>query len=469
MKPRESAEHRPAGHPAARTDRTNARLADAAGRRAATLKLWGLDHHRAPTGIREKAHLDAGAVADFLAACAEEPAIVSAVPLCTCNRTEIYVESPMGAGVRDAVARSLAAAGVDIALFEGEYGLRLAGIDAVRHLYRVTAGLESMMLGEPQVSGQVKDAYRTARALGPLGPVTLRAFQGAFRAGKRVRTETKIGEGAVSVAFAAVELARKFFADLGDNRALLVGAGETGALAARHFLAQGIGALNILNRSPERAQRLIEDLAGGETDAPIRARPWRDLGAALSEADVVLTTTGASEPVIGPQMVREAVRLRRGKPLFLLDIAVPRDVHPDAADLEGVYLFGLEDLDEIVQTNLQARRKELDKSDLIVARELGEFTGWMQDMELRPTVAEFRAYLEGLKDREMGYVRKKLPQDVADEVEKSLQIFIKSLLKRPMVQLKSASSREERTQHLDSLRRLFELGRSGEEEPGRAP
>lgn len=443
--------------------------ATAASAPAIGLRMWGLDHHRAPTEVREQAHLDAEAVARFLGLCADEPAIVSAVPLCTCNRTEIYVESGSGVGAREALARCLEAVGVDIALFEGDYGLRLAGADAVRHLFRVCAGLESMMLGEPQVGGQVKDAYRAARELGPLGPITLRAFQGSFRAGKRVRTETKIGEGAVSVAFAAVELARKFFADLGDNRALLVGAGETGALAARHFLAQGIGSLAIANRSPERARELAVDLSGGESDAPIRPMPWENLAEALAEADVVLTTTGAVEPIILPEMVDAAAARRRGKPLFLLDIAVPRDVHPDVANRDGVYLFGLEDLDDIVKANLAARRKEIEAADLIIERELGEFRGWMQDMELRPTVAEFRTYLEGIKDREMGYVRKRESPEVAAAVEKSLQMFIKTMLKRPMVQLKSAASTRERTQHLDSLRRLFELGRSeGEESSGQS-
>ena len=441
----------------------------AAETKAATLKMWGLDHHRAPTEIREKAHLDADAVRKFLDLCAGEEAIISAVPLCTCNRTEIYLETLPDAPSRSALARCLEMVGVDIALFEGEYGLQLEGAAAVRHLFRVCAGLESMMLGEPQVGGQVKDAYRAARELGPLGPITLRAFQGSFRAGKRVRTETRIGEGAVSIAFAAVELARKFFADLGDNRALLVGAGETGSLAARHFLAQGIGSLTIVNRSSERARSLVEELSAGESDAPIRPRPWEELGQAIAEADVVLTTTGATEPVILPPMIAAAALKRRGKPLFLLDIAVPRDVHPDVSNHDGVYLFGLEDLDDIVTANLAARRNELDGADLIIERELGEFSGWMQDLELRPTVSEFRSYLEQIKNREMGFVRKKQSEEVAAAVEKSLEIFIKSLLKRPMVQLKSASSSRERSQHLDSLRRLFELGRSEtEEEPGQS-
>ncbi len=433
-----------------------------AGDGRANFLVWSVDHQLADTETRERVHMDAAAVHAFLAACGDEPDIVSAVPLCTCNRTEIYIETPAARCVHESLARALSVVDVDFALFEGEHGRHLSGGEAVRHLFRLAAGLESMMLGEPQIGGQIKDAYRLAREVGPLGPVTMRAFQGAFRAGKRVRTETRIGEGAVSVAFAAVELARKFFADLGRNRVLLVGAGETGSLAARHFLQHGIGAMTVVNRSAERAGKLAEELRGGE-DAPIRARPWEELTASLAEADVVLSTTGATEPVILPDMVREAVRKRRGNPLFLLDIAVPRDVDPGVADFEGVYLFGLEDLDGIVRANMAARRKELDGADLIIERELGEFQGWLQDMELLPTVAEFRTYLESIGEKQMAYVRKHESEAVAAAVEEGLRTFIKTLLKRPMVQLKSAPSREERFQHLDSLRRLFELGRSGED------
>jgi len=180
----------------------------------AGLHLWGIDHRLAPTEVRERAHIDPERVGGLLAALAREPGFVSAVPVSTCNRTEIYVESLPGFAPFEGLTRSLAAAGLDPALFTGEYGVRLTDGEAVRRLYRVSAGLESMMLGEPQISGQLKDAYRLAKEHHELGPVLMRAFQGAFRAGKRVRTETKIGEGAVSVAFAAVELARKFFADL---------------------------------------------------------------------------------------------------------------------------------------------------------------------------------------------------------------------------------------------------------------
>jgi len=423
----------------------------------AKLVMRGVDHHLAPTEVRERAHLDHTAAATFLDTLVDEPGFVSAVPLSTCNRTELYLEIEPEFSLRKSLSTALTAAGVDPGLFFGEYARRLDGAEAVEHLYRLSAGIESMMIGEPQITAQLKSAYRFAHARHELGPVIMRAFQGAFRAGKRVRNRTKIGAGAVSVAFAAVELARKFFADLSRHRALLVGAGETGALASRHFLQSGIGGLTVVNRSAERSRDLVEDLNRGKGEL-VRACPWEELGEALASADVVLTTTGSSEPVIDAEMGGEAARARRGKPLFLLDIAVPRDIHPDAADVEGAFLFGLDDLDEIVRTNLSARRRHVSDAEVIIDRELDEFQGWLADLDLRPTVAEFRAYLEALKEKQVGYVRKQESDAVAAAVEKSLQQFIKKVLGRSMASIKNSESQKERMRHLSTLREIFSPG-----------
>ncbi|MBC8424448.1 glutamyl-tRNA reductase [bacterium] len=425
--------------------------------RVAKLVMRGVDHHLAPTEVRERAHLDHTATAALLDALAGEPGFVSAVPLSTCNRTELYLEIEPEFSLRKSLSMALTTAGVDPSLFFGDYARRLDGAEAVEHLYRLSAGIESMMIGEPQITSQLKNAYRFARARHELGPVVMRAFQGAFRAGKRVRTDTKIGVGAVSVAFAAVELSRKFFDDLSRHRALLIGAGETGALASRHFLQAGIGGLTVVNRSPERSRDLADDLNQGKGTL-VRARPWEELGEALAAADVVLSTTGSPDPVIDAQMVRAAIRARKGKPLFLLDIAVPRDIHPDAAGVDGAYLFGLDDLDEIVRTNLTARRKHVPRAEAIIARELEEFHGWLADMDLRPTVAEFRTYLEALKDKQLGYVRKRESDDVAAAVEENLQRFIKKVLGRSMTTIKNSASEEERMRHLSALREIFSPG-----------
>ncbi len=453
---------------------------------ATTLHVHSISHRTAPTAVRERAHLTEARAVELMDALSagggggsgDESACVSVIPVSTCNRTEIYLEIREGADP-DAVLRAgLEAIGAETDLFFGEHALRLDGLAAIAHLYRLAAGMESLMLGEPQITGQLKDAYRLARAHHEPGPGLLRAFQGAFRAGKRVRTETRISTGAVSVAFAAVELARKFFDRLGKHRALLVGAGETGALAARHFLQHDIGHLTVVNRSLERAEalaatlrdeqsrQLAESALDIEGEAPghaalaaqagrIVAKPWDELGAAIAQADVVLSTTGATEPVIVPAMVQAAVRGRHGLPLFMLDIAVPRDIHPDVARIANVFVFGLEDLDEIVQVNLAARRAQIPHAERLIEEELEEFRQWLDDIDLRPTVAEFRAYLEDLKDKQVGFVRKKHSAEMAAEVDKSLQQFIKKVLGRSMSTLRAAETPEERRRHLETLRTIF--------------
>ena len=456
-----------------------------------SLHVRSINHKNAPTEVREKAHLEperATALMDALGGhvadenhvpSVSENGCISVIPVSTCNRTEIYLEVVGGTDVDALLRKGLADVGADPDLFFSSHASAWSELDAVRHLYHVSAGLESMMIGEPQISAQLKDAYRLARRHHEPGPGMLRAFQGAFRAGKRVRTETRISNGAVSVAFAAVELARKFFDKLSDHRAVLVGAGETGGLAARHFLQHQIGHLVVVNRSLDNAETLAETLrkemkAGLEKKAAknsggqlppvnhsaqgpgkISVQPWERLTDALIDADVILSTTGAPEPVILPEMVESAVSRRRGKPLFLLDIAVPRDIHPEVSRVRNVYTFGLDDLDGIIQGNLAARAGQVPHAQGIIEEELVEFQQWLDDIDIRPTVAEFKAYLEDLKDKQVGFVRKKQSDEVATAVDRSLQQFIKKVLGRSVSTLKTAQSREERERDLETLKRIF--------------
>jgi len=423
-----------------------------------TLHVFSVNHQHAPTEIRERAHLDGDQAQALMNIMATTDGFVSCIPVSTCNRTENYVEPATGCDPSPMLSRALTDIGSESAVFFGPSARTFSDIDAIAHLFRVSSGLESMMLGESQISAQLKDAYRQARQFHEPGPGLLRAFQGSFRAGKRVRTETGINRGAVSVAFAAVELARKFFSSLSLHQAVLVGTGETGSLAARHFLQHEIGFLTVINRSSQRASELAETLNSDNEDSQpnrVIARPWDDLREALVEADVVLTTTGATEPVITPDMVQEAADRRNGKPLFMLDIAVPRDIHPDVAKIGNVFVFGLEDLQEIIEMNLEARQKQIPHAYKIIDEELGEFRQWLDDVDLRPTVAEFKAYLEDLKDKQVGFVRKKQSEEVAAAVDRSLQQFIKKVLGRSVSSLKKTESPHERKQELELLRKMF--------------
>jgi glutamyl-tRNA reductase len=423
-----------------------------------TLHVFSVNHKHAPTEVREKAHLTDEQAFALMDLVSSSPEGISCIPVSTCNRTEIYLETVPGCDPGPLLSQAMATAGADADVFFGHHARVYSDLEAIGHLFRVSAGLESMMLGEPQISSQLKDAYRRARQDREPGPGLLRAFQGCFRAGKRVRTETRINRGAVSVAFAAVELARKFFSSLNLQRAVLVGAGETGSLAAKHFLQHDIGHLTVINRSADRAQELVETLNEGEENIlldRIIPRPWEELTEALVDADVVLSTTGATEPVITAPMVQKAANQRRGKPLFLLDIAVPRDIHPDVADINNVFVFGLEDLQTIIEMNLAARQKQIPHALKIIDEELAEFQQWLNDVDLRPTVAEFKSYLEKLKDKQVGFVRKKQSEEIAAAVDSSLQQFIKKVLGRSVSSLKNANSPEEREQELELLRKLF--------------
>jgi len=214
----------------------------------------------------------------------------------------------------------------------------------------------------------------------------------------------------------------------------------------------------VINRSEQRAIDLARTLNSGQDDSStgrVEARPWSELQEALVDADVVLSTTGATEPVITPEMVRQAADQRQGKPLFLLDIAVPRDIHPDVSKIGNVFVFGLEDLQEIIQMNLAARQKQIPHAHKIIDEELVEFQKWLNDVDLRPTVAEFKAYLEGLKDKQVGFVRKKQSEEIAAAVDRSLQQFIKKVLGRSVSSLKKTENLKEREQELELLRKLF--------------
>ncbi len=451
--------------------------------RPTTLHVHSINHHLAPVEIRERVHLDSTqtvALIKELCGNKKDSGCVSVLPISTCNRTEIYVEVIAGHDADEIVGAALVALGLDPALFLGEYTVSLDGHDATEHLYRVASGLDSMMIGEPQISGQLKDAYRLAREHHDLGPGLLRAFHGAFRAGKRVRSETQISHGAVSIAYAAVELARKFFDNLSLQKATLVGAGETGALAARHFLQHNIGELTIVNRSPEKAMELARVLTAEKeagmgstarqdgpnvskefdlTNAQITVHPWEDLVGALANADVILSTTGATEPIITVAMAEQAVSERKGKPLFMLDIAVPRDIQPAVGDIGGVFLFGLDDLKQIIAGNVESRRSQIPAAMRIIAEEMDALQEWLDDVDLRPTVAEFRSYLENLKDKQVGHVRKRESEAVAEAVERSLQQFIKKVVGRSVSALKSSPSRAERERDLEALHRIFGNGK----------
>lgn len=421
------------------------------------LHVWGIDHRHATATERERVHLDAARARAFMETFAREQCGVSSVVLCTCNRTEIYLEVSSGCRGRSAFAKALCEVGIDgEAFFKGK-GLHLTGFDAVRHLYRVSSGLESMVLGEYQIQAQVKAAYRLAEESHErLGPILRKAFQGALKAGKRVRTETELGSGPVSVAYAAVEEARNRLNGMKSCRGLMIGAGKTGSLAARHFLRLGVGPLTIVSRTMESSERIVDKLSE-EHEGRICARPFQELQDALAEADVIISATASPEPIIDRALLERSRTRCNGAPLLIFDIAVPRDVHPDVCGLEFVRLTGIDELSGVVRRYEGKRREEIPEAERLIESELEEFLSWGKTLRIKPTVVELKSHLEDLAAKEIGYARRRHSPATAEAVENSLRVFVDKLLQRPVRNLKTNVSEADRERDLKTLQRLFAL------------
>ena len=307
------------------------------------------------------------------------------------------------------------------------------GEEAARHLFRVAAGLDSLVVGEPQILGQVKTAYSTASDRGYTSATINRLFHTAFGVGKRVRRETGLSEGAVSVSYAAIALARKIFGDLTGLNVLILGAGGMAKLTGTHLKAQQVRQITIASRTLAAAERLARQLDG-------QAVAWTELTAALSTADIVITATGAVDPVLTRASVADVMRPRRQRPLFIIDIAVPRDVEPSVGDLEQVFLYNIDDLQGIVKENLTRRSSELERAEAIVEEEVAKFSAWLQSREIIPTVVALRDRFEAIRQSELARLEPKLaglPPDARARVEEITQLLVQKLLLTPTEQLKS--------------------------------
>src|SRR5213083_1060080 len=359
-----------------------------------TLFVAGLSHKNAPVELREQLAVEEDKLRELLSDVAATGVVQETLVLSTCNRVEVY-------GVADAPGEARAVAfrhlcryrGVSPASVEPVLYTHVDG-EAVRHAFRVASSLDSMMIGEPQILGQVKDAFALAQACETVGPALHTLFTQAFAVGKRVRSETEIARHAVSVAFAAVELAKKIFAGLARKAVLLVGAGKMGELAARHLVEQGAFPVYVVNRTWARAQEMARALSG-------TALPWDELETALAGVDIVITSTGAAEPVITRAAVQRVTNGRRARPLFFVDIAVPRDVEPGVDSLGGVYRYDIDDLKQVVDANIRERRREAHRAEAIVDREVAKFLARLGDVEVIPTIVSLRERLEAIRSGEV--------------------------------------------------------------------
>jgi glutamyl-tRNA reductase len=412
----------------------------------------GLSHRTAPVELRECVDFARGGVEAALSALAGRSIAHEVVVLSTCNRAEVYA---VGDGDETAAA---------LTRFFSEYHEVPAdqmvehlyvrrGQEAALHLFRVSAGLDSLVVGEPQILGQVKSAYATASELHTTGALTNRLFHSAFAVGKRVRTETGLGEGAVSVSYAAIALAKKIFGDLEGLHVLILGAGEMAKLTGVHLRAQKVSQITIASRTLSSAEGLAQHLKG-------RAVAWGELDAALHAADIVITATGATEPVLPRARVEEIMRPRRRRPLFIIDIALPRDVETAVGGLDQVFLYNLDDLRAVVKENLARRNAELARAEAIVKEEGARFATWMQSREIIPTVIALRQRFEAIRQAELSRLEGKLaglPPEARARLDEITHLIVEKLLLTPTEQLKAVSDETMAVAYSDALNRLFSL------------
>jgi glutamyl-tRNA reductase len=412
------------------------------------LLLVGISHRVAPVELRERVALNGDEAAALARELAGEEG--EAVCLSTCNRTELYLS---GDAAPDVAERAVAALATRAGLGEGELRAvlyRLEDEAAGIHLFRVAAGLDSMVPGEGEILGQVRAAFEAGKP----GPLLDRLFRQAIHAGKKVRTETAIAESPASVSAAAAALAEQVFGDLSGCRVLLVGAGKIGELAARNLVSRGAEIAVVANRSFDNAQELTGRFGG-------RAVTVDEVPSALGGIDVVLSSTSASGHVLTRDDVSRGLPERRGRPLFLIDIAVPRDLDPAIHDLEGCYLYDIDDLESVVAETLAGRRREAGRAEAIVLDEAERFRAWQASRDVVPAIASLRALAEEIRESELDRARARLERLTEAErraVEAVTARIVDKLLHAPTVKMKEAAAGADGAVYADALRHLFGLG-----------
>jgi glutamyl-tRNA reductase len=422
-----------------------------------SLFILGINHTTAPVEIRERIAFAPDRLAGALDEIRNLPGINEAVILSTCNRTELYCGNdpelePMHSGqTHDQVINWLAKYHQLSPEELQAYIYIHPDQESIRHILRVATGLDSMILGEPQILGQIKEAYHQANQSGSLGTLLDRLFQHAFSVAKQVRTDTEIGASPVSVAFAAVSLAKQIFGDLGKQTALLIGAGETIELAARHLHNNKIGRMIIANRTVEHAHNLAV-----EFDA--YAIALSELPSHLTEADIIISSTASPEPILDKASVQQALKTRKHKPMFIVDIAVPRDVEADVNTLEDVYLYTVDDLQNVIADNLKSRKKAAIQAEEIIDMQVKNFVAWMKSLDAVKTIQEFRHKAEASRDEVLQKALQQLKQGKpSEEVLQFLaHTLTNKLIHNPSVNLKLAGS-EGRKELIRAMRELYGL------------
>ncbi|KAA3629638.1 MAG: glutamyl-tRNA reductase [Proteobacteria bacterium] len=411
----------------------------------------GINHTSAPVALREQIAFAPERMADALRELTGVGPVNEAAIISTCNRTELYcgLENLDDTAVIDWLSRyhSLSRAEIEPFLY------RHPDSEAVRHILRVASGLDSMILGEPQILGQVKDAYRTASNAGTLGRLLGKLFQHTFSVAKQVRTDTSIGTSAVSVAFAAVSLAKQIFGDMSRQTALLIGAGETIELVARHLHENQIGRMIVANRTAERAHRLAAQFDG-------YAIALKEMPTHLPEADIVISSTASQLPILGKGAAERAIKQRKHRPILMVDIAVPRDIEPEVGELDDVYLYTVDDLQEVIEENLRSRREAAKQAEEIIDVQTSQFMNWLRSLGAIATICTYRDNADAVRQEVLNAAMRRLQRgnDPALVLQWLAHSLTNKLIHAPSTRLREAGM-DGQDELLEAARELFRLKR----------
>jgi len=414
-----------------------------------SLSVFGINHNTAPVSIREKVAVDPEKLNYTLKSLVDQDGIEEVVVLSTCNRTEVYCYCEPDqnlTGIRwlydhfDLDEKDLQ-----------PYIFSLQEEDAVRHLLRVACGLDSMVLGEPQILGQLKDAYRSASETGTVGKMLNKMLQHSFSVAKQVRTDTAIGSSPVSVAFAAVRLAQQVFGDLSDKTALMIGAGDTIELAAQHLHDNKLGRMIVANRSVERARVLASRFNG-------YAIPLKELPDHLADADILISSTASQLPILGKGAVERALKQRKRKPIFMVDIAVPRDIEPEISKLDDIYLYTVDDLQSVIEENQRSRQTAALQADEIILTETRHFMDWMLSLDAVSTIQALRANIQTSQEELLAKAKQRLDQgeDPHQVVEALARSLSQKFTHTPSVKLKEATI-DRQNELISAVKEIFDI------------
>jgi glutamyl-tRNA reductase len=414
-------------------------------------QLIGVNHKTAPVEVRERLAIPESRLPEACKKLVDHPGIEEGMILSTCNRVEVLANTRNGVGadLRSFLENYFQLDGIELNRHLYEYSEQ----EAVRHLFRVAASLDSLVVGEPQILGQVKEAYATARAVGAVRAQLDQLLTRAFAVAKRVRTETAVGSSSVSIASVAVDLAKKIFGSLAGKHVYLVGAGKMSELAARHLLAHGCASIFVANRTYERAVSLAYKFKG-------QAIHFEDLHKTCDRADIVITSTGAPHAIFRREHGETFLARRKNRPMFFIDIAVPRDVDPEMNRLDGIFVYDIDDLQQAVANHVADRRKEAERAEAIVASEVDRFQARIQTLDVVPTIVSLQDHLETIRQAEIDRVRGRLGPLSPDQemaVEALTRGIVNKIMHTPISTLKSAAREPEATTVIDLVRRLFNL------------